>query len=169
MIQPDTVPPVPPEGILLKRAREGRRTRKMSMRAAARAADVSETTWRHAEAGSEPKGSLRLPYRVGDATLARMALTVGVTSAELREAGRGEAAAILDEMGRRPADAEDVADAVVAVLKRALLPGENIIRESDLDPQFASDLIVALRGEDVPDLIVSLVESRRRARRGSGS
>lgn len=60
-------------------------------------------------------------------------------------------------------------DAVVAVLRRALLPGENIIRESDLDPQFASDLIVALRGEDVPDLIVSLVESRRRARRGSGS
>jgi hypothetical protein len=100
--QPDPAPPVPPEGMLLRRAREGRRGRKMSMRAASVAADVSETTWRHAEAGSEPKGSLRLPYRVGDATLARMALTVGVTSAELREARRPDAADLLEEMDKRP-------------------------------------------------------------------
>ena len=79
------------------------------MREAAIRANVSETTWRHTEAGSEPKGELRFAYRAGDATLARMARACGVTPDQLRSAGRGDAAANLEEIMRRER-AQDVAD-----------------------------------------------------------
>lgn len=81
----------------------------------------------------------------------------------------GSVDAVLEGGDPVPAAAAPPAeDAIVTVLKRALLPGENILRESGLDPEFANDLIVALRNREVPELIVSLVENRRRARR-SGS
>jgi hypothetical protein len=93
-----SAPPPPPEAILLKRARESWQPRKLSMRQAAAAAGVSETTWRHAEAGSEVKGSLRFAYRVGDSTLARMARAARISPEALRSAGRPAAADVLAEM-----------------------------------------------------------------------
>jgi len=97
MAQNDQTTP-PPEALLLRAARESRRPRKLSMRAAARRADVSETTWRHVEAGSEPRGNMRFPYRAGAATLARMALAVGLTAERLDNAGRPDAGAVVREM-----------------------------------------------------------------------
>jgi hypothetical protein len=95
---PDSELSSPPWGILLKRARESRRPKKLSMRAAAIRADVSETTWRHTEGGFEVKGGQRLPYRVGASTLARMALAVAIRPAELSATGREDAAIVLADM-----------------------------------------------------------------------
>jgi hypothetical protein len=79
----------------------------------------------------------------------------------------GRAAAAVAAAGPPP-DTGD-ADATVSVLRGAFIAGERVIHESDLDPQFADDLILALRDRRVPELIASLVENRRRGRRGSGS
>jgi len=90
--------PSPPWGILLKRARESWRPKKLSMRSAADRAGVSETTWRHTEGGFEVKGGMRLPYRVGASTLARMARAVGIRPESLSASGRDDAAVILADM-----------------------------------------------------------------------
>lgn len=62
---------------------------------------------------------------------------------------------------KRPAE-----DATVTVLRRALSAGEDVIMSSDLDPQFAADLIAAFRERDIDDLIAAVAKSRRR---GSGT
>lgn len=107
MAQPDADLPPPPEARLLKRARDAWQPRKLSMREAAAKAGVSETTWRHTEAGAEPRGSQRFPYKAGDSTLARMARAVRLTPEALRSAGRPEAAAVLQEIRKDGSDPDN--------------------------------------------------------------
>ena len=92
-------PPAPPEAALLYRARSGLR---ISIREAARRAGISENRWRQVEAGYQVvRAGIRVPARATAATLARMALTVMVTPAQLTAAGREDAADVLEEMRRR--------------------------------------------------------------------
>lgn len=96
-------PAADPAGRLIKLARQALPPPGLSIRAAARQAGVSETHWRHAEAGYERKGGQKLPVRVSDLNLARMAYVVRVGPGRLEaETGRTEAAAILREMQRQP-------------------------------------------------------------------
>lgn len=76
-------PPRPPEGVLIERYRETARP-KISARAAARIAGVSDTRWRQIVEGTSAAGPAD--------TVARMAQAVGVPTAEL-EAVRPDAAA----------------------------------------------------------------------------
>lgn len=93
------MPDEPAEARLLRTARESHRPRKLSMREAARRAGLSESHWRHVEAGYELKGGHRIPVKASAGTLARMASATGVTPAQLRDAGRDDAAALLAEAG----------------------------------------------------------------------
>jgi Helix-turn-helix domain len=95
-----TQPEVPPEGKLLRLARESHQPRKLSAREAARRAGVSESHWRHVENGFEPRGGMRIPVHSAADTLARMALAVSVAPAEM-EAVRPDAARLMREMAAR--------------------------------------------------------------------
>lgn len=96
-----TVIEPPPEGRLLHLARNGTPPRGLSMRAAAKLAGVSETHWRNVESGKESKAGMQIPVRAAADTLARMARVVGLTPERLTQAGRADAAEILDEIIRR--------------------------------------------------------------------
>ncbi len=82
----------PPEGRLLAKALK---RSPLSQRAAAKLAGISDTRWRQIVNGYEQRGEVRLPSHGPARTLARMALVVGVSNQELRDAGRDDAA---DEM-----------------------------------------------------------------------
>lgn len=88
-------PPQPPEGKLIS---EAMKRRGMSARAAAQAAGISDTRWRHIVAGYQPVQDLFVPVSGPAETVARMARAVGVTSDELRRVGRGDAADQLDKL-----------------------------------------------------------------------
>lgn len=92
-------PPAPPEAELLRRARLGNRP-KLSIRAAARLAGVSEVRWRQIEAGYETRGDVAIPARATDGTLAHMAAAVDVSPQQLTDAGREDAALVLVEILR---------------------------------------------------------------------
>ena len=87
---------VPPEALLIARMRQ--KAPRISMSEAARRSGLSLTRWRQIENGFRPERGTR--YReVGPAqTIAKMALAVGVTPAQLTEAGRADAAAELEVM-----------------------------------------------------------------------
>lgn len=133
MTSPESASALPPEAVLLRRARESSRPRKVSMREAARLAGVSETTWRHAEAGSEPRGQHRIPYRVTDSTLARMASAVGVTPDQLRGARRPEVAALVEVMAQQASSPAPVvpADAPLCSLEWEILSLGDQITDHD--------------------------------------
>lgn len=57
--------------------REAREAAGLSVRAAARAADISETRWRQIEAGYQRIGDAQVPVRPSVKTLAAMAVAVG--------------------------------------------------------------------------------------------
>jgi transcriptional regulator with XRE-family HTH domain len=83
-------PKPPPEGILIKKARERAR---LSIREAARRAGRSETCWRYVENGySTPAKGEISPARAGALTLAQLAQAVGVTPDALEKAERADAA-----------------------------------------------------------------------------
>ena len=83
-------PPQPPEGLLLQRARDRRH---LSQRAAARKAGMSDGRWRHIESGYQTvSAGVHAAVRAPAGTLARMAASLGVTAAELIDAGREDAA-----------------------------------------------------------------------------
>ena len=86
----------PPEAQLIAEMRE--KPPRMSMREAARAARISDARWRQIEHGVRYFRGIPYP-EIGPAqTIARMAHAVGVTAAQLTEAGRADAAAELEAM-----------------------------------------------------------------------
>ncbi|TDL05995.1 XRE family transcriptional regulator [Mycobacterium paragordonae] len=86
-----------PEGRLLERLRTEHRP-PLSGRAAAKAAGISPSRWTQIIRGyKQETPELRVPVRAPADTLARMARAVGATPAQLREAGREDAA---DELER---------------------------------------------------------------------
>lgn len=68
---------------------------KLSIRKAAGMAGMSDGRWRQIVKGYQGTGTGRIPVIAPDETLARMAIVVGVTPAELDEAGRPDAAEVL--------------------------------------------------------------------------
>jgi hypothetical protein len=98
-------PEPPPWGALITAAlaSEG-----ISAREAARRAGLSEGRWRQITGGYQVVSpGVYAQVRGPAATLARMASVVGVTPAQLRGAGRDDAAtALAGQRDRKPADAE---------------------------------------------------------------
>lgn len=89
-------PSQPPEAELLERLRTERRP-KLSVRAAADMAGMSDARWRQIAKGFKYEaGGIRVPAHAPATTLARMAKVVGATPEQLREAGRDDAAAELE-------------------------------------------------------------------------
>lgn len=94
-------PSPPPWGALLTKAL-GRA--KLSAREAARRSGISEGRWRQIAGGYQVvSAGVYAPVRGPAGTLARMAAVVGVTPAQLRQAGRPDAARALAD---GPQDAE---------------------------------------------------------------
>lgn len=88
----DTPPEPPPEALLIERRRADVRPR-LSVRAAAGQAGLSESRWRQIAKGYQAAtADLLVPVSAPADTLARMALAVGATSRDLEEAGRLDAA-----------------------------------------------------------------------------
>ncbi|HEY5397843.1 MAG TPA: hypothetical protein VIL16_20845 [Trebonia sp.] len=93
-----TTPEPPPEAKLIARLREGA-VPSLSMRQAARRAGISPALWSQNEQGYRKVTPLvTIPIRATADKLAAMALVVGATPGQLREAGRGDAAAILQKL-----------------------------------------------------------------------
>jgi hypothetical protein len=83
-------PEPPPWGALIT---DSRRRARLSAREAARRAGISEGRWRQLAGGYQVvSAGVYAPVRGPAATLARMAAVVGVTPAQLRQVGRGDAA-----------------------------------------------------------------------------
>ncbi|MDO2978301.1 hypothetical protein [Mycobacteroides abscessus] len=91
-------PTQPPEAELIERLRTQFRP-KLSVRSAARAADMSDSRWRQIIKGyRQETADLRVPVRAPAVTLARMALVVGATADELRDVGREDAVEELQDL-----------------------------------------------------------------------
>ncbi|MFJ8143284.1 helix-turn-helix domain-containing protein [Streptomyces sp. NPDC096013] len=95
-------PEPPAEAALIK---EALRRARLSGREAARRAGLSETRWRQIVNGYQDVGGVRIPVNAPDETLVRMAQVVSVSSDQLRQAGRGTAAELLDELAAPPTPA----------------------------------------------------------------
>ena len=86
----------PPEAWLIWQARNAR-IPVPSRRQCARLAGISPQTWSNVERGEKAMGAgVRMQWRGEAATVAQMAAVAGVTAEQLRGAGRGDAADILD-------------------------------------------------------------------------
>jgi hypothetical protein len=91
---------------------------------------MSETRWRQIVNGYQDIKGVRVAVQAPDETLVRVAQAVGITSDQLREVGRSDAAELLDELAAppTPASASGAAagnaqiDAIAALL--ATLPPE---------------------------------------------
>jgi transcriptional regulator with XRE-family HTH domain len=93
-----TTPEPPPEAKLIARLR-GEMFPAVSMREAARRAGFSVATWTQIEQGyRKVTALLTIPITGTAEKVARMALVVSATPAQLREAGRSDAAAILKKL-----------------------------------------------------------------------
>ncbi|MER7835267.1 helix-turn-helix transcriptional regulator [Streptomyces sp. NPDC096040] len=88
-------PAPPPEAALIKAALKRKRIR---VEDAARQAGISRSRWGQIIAGYQSVSGQRIEVNAPDDTLARMCLAVGVTSAQLAETGRTEAADLLAEL-----------------------------------------------------------------------
>ncbi|WP_329307818.1 hypothetical protein OG322_26135 [Streptomyces sp. NBC_01260] len=88
-------PEPPPEAALITAAlkRSG-----LTARQAAKESGLSDARWRQIVTGYQSVSGSYLPVRAPDDRLALMARVVDVTSEQLREAGRGEAATELEEL-----------------------------------------------------------------------
>ena len=98
-------PPVTTWGEMIRLAREAR-TPRLSVRAAAKLANMSPENWGHVERGYQLHRGKHRPVTGTPATVAHMAHVVGVTPDRLRAAGNTAAAQILTEMLRADADAD---------------------------------------------------------------
>lgn len=95
---PQDRPPPTAEGDLIRRVRQ-QRTPKLSIPAAAKSVGMSKENWGYIERGHQPTGGGEHRRVVAPAdTLARMANAVGVTTDQLREVDRQDAARILQGM-----------------------------------------------------------------------
>ena len=88
-----------PEGELIETARE---RLGLSQNAAAREVGISGTRWRQIVKGTGTAEGVRVSVRGGEATVAKMAILVGVTSEEMESVGRLDVA-------RKIADADPLA------------------------------------------------------------
>lgn len=110
----DARPEPPPEGVLIAAALKDAR---ISVREAARRAGMSDGWWRQIVNGYQSlSGGAFGVVRAPAETLARMAQVVGLTPRQLADAGRDDAAPVLQEILRRerdpgPDDAPRAADA----------------------------------------------------------
>ncbi|HEY2552826.1 MAG TPA: hypothetical protein VGI64_19830 [Streptosporangiaceae bacterium] len=87
-------PEPPPWGALIT---EALRRARLSAREAARRAGISEGRWRQITGGYQVvSAGVYAPVRGPAGTLARMAAVAGVTPGQLRQAGREDAAEVLD-------------------------------------------------------------------------
>jgi transcriptional regulator with XRE-family HTH domain len=134
-----TRPAPPPWGALITAAL---RQAGLSAREAARRAGLSEGRWRQITSGYQvvSAGSYA-PVRGPAATLARMAAVAGITPAQLEQAGRADAAAILA--------ASPAADAGDAILRRVREMNTDQARE--LLATIAVQLGVTLGGDDAAE------------------
>jgi hypothetical protein len=97
-------PDPPPWGALITAALRRGPT---SARQAARQAGISEGRWRQITSGYQVvSAGVYAPVRGPAATLARMAAVAGVSAAELRSAGREDAARLLEDQATHGADNE---------------------------------------------------------------
>jgi hypothetical protein len=93
-----TTPEPPPEARLIARLRR-EMVPPVSLREAARRAGFSVATWTHNEQGwRKVTPAMIIPITATDDKLARMALVVGATPEQLREAGRDEAGRMLQKL-----------------------------------------------------------------------
>ncbi len=135
-----TRPAPPPEAAALKAglSRSG-----LTAKQAALESGLSDARWRQIVSGYQSVGGVPVPVKAPTETLARMALTVGVTPDELREAGRHDAA---DELARlRPARPQGPG-------LEATRPTINAVATllAGLPPE-AQDEVLRLIGREVPD------------------
>ena len=134
-----TRPAPPPWGALITAAL---RAAGLSAREAARRAGISEGRWRQITSGYQVvSAGIYAPVRGPAATLARMAAVAGVTPAQLEQAGRADAAAILA--------ASPGADAGDAILRRVREMNTDQARE--LLATIAVQLGVTLGGADAAE------------------
>jgi hypothetical protein len=134
-----TRPVPPPWGALITAAL---RQAGLSAREAARRAGISEGRWRQITGGYQVvSAGVYAPVRGPAATLARMASVAGVTPAQLEQAGRADAAAVLT--------ASPAASAGDAILRRVREMSTDQARE--LLATIAVQLGVTLGGEDGAD------------------
>lgn len=98
-----SVPPPPPEALLIERKRRAR-VPHLSRTKAALQAGISESRWRQIETGRQRDHGRDYPAKAPADTLALMAYVVGATPGELRDAGRGDAAADLETLLANPPD-----------------------------------------------------------------
>jgi hypothetical protein len=94
-------------GEMIRLAREAM-TPRLSVRAAARLADMSPENWGHVERGYQLHRGKHRPVTGTPSTVAHMAYVVGVSPDRLRAAGNDAAARILAEMLRADAEARTV-------------------------------------------------------------
>ena len=88
----------PPEAKLIASLREAM-VPPLSMREAARRAGISPATWTQNEQGyRKVTPAVTIPIRATDDKLASMALVVGATPEQLRNAGRDAAAGMLEKL-----------------------------------------------------------------------
>ena len=97
-------PPVTAWGEMIRLAREAR-TPRLSVRAAAKLANMSPENWGHVERGYQLHRGQHRPVTGTPSTVAHMAYVVGVSPDRLRAAGNAAAAQILAEMLRADAEA----------------------------------------------------------------
>jgi hypothetical protein len=129
-----------------------------SVRKLAANAGMSDTRWRQVVKGWQPgPGGTKLEVHAPPMTLARMALVCGtVTSTDLREAGRADAADLLDRMGDEIEDLTGqalTADSGInltqwvsdrrQILRRARAEGEPLVGPIDRGQPDEIDLIYA--------------------------
>ena len=106
-------PEPPPWGTLITTALHDAQ---LSAREAARRAGISEGRWRQITGGYQVVSSgVYAPVRGPAGTLARMAAVVGVTPAQLRSAGRADAARILANSPSQTPPSDELLDRVRAM------------------------------------------------------
>ncbi|AKK11048.1 hypothetical protein [Corynebacterium uterequi] len=122
----EMIPPSP-EGLLIRSTRENLVPR-LSIRAAASVAGISESRWRQIEKGSQRAAGADVPAIASDELLGTMAHVVELTPEDLQAVGRAGAAKYLAQLNaierdrnRMDVDLSDVpSEALIAELARRL-------------------------------------------------
>ncbi len=129
----------PPEARLIRARREKMR---LSVRGAAARAAISETLWRRVEKGHMLEtGGEAVAVRGTAVKVAAMAAALGVTAAELEEAGRADAAAQLGKMAAPDGGFDPAAAMADLEVVRGLTAGQRRILRA---------VIAALAAEEPP-------------------
>jgi hypothetical protein len=132
----------PPEGALITAALKRRR---LSARAAAPQAGISETRWRQITSGYQTVSGQRIPVRAPDDTIARMAQVAGVTPEELINVGRVEAA---EELRNLPSLEEPEREPSLAELAERLERQERTTARLDRENNELRKMFKEITGKD---------------------